>query len=308
MVNRSSFGIWFLAASFLISCASSPEPVSEETPGVEAGEVTIEQSEEQKEAQPRPAEDPQGGQYFYGILQKRAHATYDEMEEELRECIRQFGPDGVVRELAVEIERQDRGAPFEVVQLEAHPEDSGDCAQELAGRYVESVGSSVFDDFDNYVISVILRPEPGGECGDESRSEETVCVALDGPAVEAEGQEEEAAFEVGCAEELVESVERSIRSGRGCLSPRNNRERALDEDRLRARAVVLGDVRVVDGMAHVVFRVHRPWARSIATCFSESLIDLEVSEEQIAYSCRATLHNFGVAYSDLPVFTFVDGE
>ncbi len=282
-----------------MACSSAPEPKDEEvTPGESAAdEVDTEETEETGE---EDSETPRRA--FWGRLQGRADEAFEKLEDEIGECLKQLDDDDRVREIAFRA-RRDGLSGYEIEALEARPTDGVDeaCVEESTQRFVDAVGASLRDEYDEYLVTFIARPEPGAAC--DSGAGDIVCADLQ---VEGSGKGDPSSTGE-CEAQLSDAVQDAVREANHCRSPRrfDDHFRQHEDEPLRRRSVLLTEVIVDEGGARVVIRYNQPWVGALAECVAEEVAILEVHQSAHHGACRSVLNNYATSYSMKPTFTFV---
>ncbi len=313
----------FLIASlailnFAVSCAS--QPVAHSSDEIFEDQVVEDQVvEEQGAEEAEPASDTheeQGSEDkgfrperlpYWGIVQLRADEAHEELADEIDRCLSRLGSDQTVRSITVKARRDlSDGPAYEITYLTSSPSAPEDepCVEEISNRFIDTLGPGYFDDFDVYMATFIHRGAAGGECNGEGGHDNVYCVDF-GSLPNVEGEISEATE--ACPDEFVEATQRAVSEARICRDVGGFHDRIPDyEDRgHELRAVLFADVRVEAGQARVVFRFNRPWVESFATCMSEHLDEIDVSEFDLERPCRSKLRNRSIVLWHRPWFVYL---
>lgn len=300
-----------IAVVSMVACSSGPEAEPDDPAGHDAltgehqtaSEETVDNQREES-ADETEADEPPG--YWWGPIQGRADEAFDELEQEIGDCLRRLGEDTDIREIGLEATRKSGAEPYELVEVTSHPgsAEAHGCVEEVARDYVDAVGVSLVDEFDTWVATFVHRGAPVETDGCGEVPDDTVCRLLDVGG----SDESRAGAEVDeCGDDVVESINQSMRNHPECWSGARVEERLEDyeDEPIALRAVMVGDVVVEDGRAAVMIRFNRPWVEPMATCFVDRLLEVEPVAEMEGGECRSTLSNRAVHPWFGPSFSYV---
>ncbi len=288
-------------------CSTAPETQGEQKEPAEAAEVEADDDGEVLMQAGRSAgQEPGQPQPFWGAIQHRADDGFEALEQAMWACLSEWGDSNEVRELALWAEKPEDGRHYQLAGWSVFPEpeegEASDCGEQLAKDYVEAVGDGPFDDFDAYVASFLLRPDPSPACEEEDAH--VVCSSL-GMEIE-----ESASGEVGdrCAEEAMDRLHREIIKHRDCWSGSHwhRRMSEYEEDPLELRALLFGEVRLEEGGGRLALEYNRPWVEEMATCVAEGIEGaLEDVEAEV---CQEPMRNRAITLWSGPAFTYMVDE
>lgn len=297
-----------MAICFVAGCASGPDesqPVHDAIPtdedraahGADAeADGKVEEAEEE-------TEEPGPHDYWWGPIQGRADDAWDELEPKIGACLEELGGDDEVREFAVEARRKSgEWTDYEVVAVTARPGSAEDhpCVGELAAEYVDRVGLRVWDDFDRWIATFAHR---GDAVDPVDCAENTVCGVVDDLGSTAEADHGDGK----CGEEAVEVINRAMRQHDQCWSaPRfSDRLDEFEESAIDLRALLFGDMVVVDGQVHLLLRYNRRWVEPMAECLIEALREKQLELPEEMPGCRSQVSNRAVHMWFGPAFSYI---
>lgn len=280
-------------------------------------EASSEALPQQRQVSILPPTEEERQRYFYGPLQMRSDALFQEMNRELYSCLAQVETTGL-RELAILATRAGVGTPFELADLQVNRGEIPPCAAPLAQQFIAFMGSGPWDGFDSYGVAILLPPETTDSCTDGGYCQHLTISSLPdfwpesstAPTTEPGGPIEEEPLQ--CDPALVDVVNRFLRQGRHrCVRPRNFEEVPF-EDPLLSRIVITGHLKIDSAGLGVHLFLNHSWALGAATCLleaKEKFIDeiqtFDPDELTSAASfCQAELSNLSVAYTEVPIFAF----